>query len=56
MKVFHLLVYILGVQNIEDTQCGFKMLTRQAAQLIIPNMHVEVHKVKRKNKTKQNKR
>ena len=38
---FHLAVYILGIQSINDTQCGFKLLTRDAALLIAPNMHVE---------------
>jgi dolichyl-phosphate beta-glucosyltransferase len=41
MRGFHLIVYILGVQGIGDTQCGFKMFTRKAAQKIFPNMHVE---------------
>jgi len=36
-----LAVYILGIQSINDTQCGFKLLTRNAALLIAPNMHVE---------------
>ncbi|GAB5592478.1 dolichyl-phosphate beta-glucosyltransferase [Umbelopsis nana] len=41
MRGFHKLVYILGIRGIEDTQCGFKLFTRKAAQLIFPNMHVE---------------
>ncbi|KAI8579014.1 hypothetical protein K450DRAFT_244557 [Umbelopsis ramanniana AG] len=41
MRGFHQLVYILGIRGIEDTQCGFKLFTRKAAQLIFPNMHVE---------------
>ncbi|EGF79205.1 hypothetical protein BATDEDRAFT_4560, partial [Batrachochytrium dendrobatidis JAM81] len=41
MRGFHLVVYILGIQSIKDTQCGFKLFTRQAAQLIFPCMHVE---------------
>ncbi|KAG1055455.1 hypothetical protein G6F46_002016 [Rhizopus delemar] len=41
MRSFHLLVYILGIRGIEDTQCGFKLFTRQSAQIIFPSMHVE---------------
>ncbi|KAJ3318937.1 dolichyl-phosphate beta-glucosyltransferase [Boothiomyces sp. JEL0866] len=41
MRGFHLLVYILGIQHIKDTQCGFKLFTREAAKKIVPNMHVE---------------
>ncbi|KAI8869963.1 hypothetical protein GQ42DRAFT_163068 [Ramicandelaber brevisporus] len=41
MKTFHLIVYILGVRDIKDTQCGFKLFTRAAARTIFPNMHVE---------------
>ncbi|KAF8930166.1 dolichyl-phosphate beta-glucosyltransferase [Haplosporangium gracile] len=41
MYSFHKVVYILGCRGIEDTQCGFKLFTRKAAQAIFPNMHVE---------------
>ncbi|SAL96122.1 hypothetical protein [Absidia glauca] len=41
MRAFHTLVYTLGIRGIEDTQCGFKLFTRKAAQLVFPNMHVE---------------
>lgn len=41
MRGFHLLVYLLGIRGIEDTQCGFKLFTRKSAQIIFPNMHVE---------------
>lgn len=41
MRIFHFLVYLLGVGNVKDTQCGFKMFSRKAAQLIFPNMHCE---------------
>jgi dolichyl-phosphate beta-glucosyltransferase len=41
MRGFHKLVYFLGIRGIEDTQCGFKLFSRKAAQLIFPNMHVE---------------
>ncbi|PWA01777.1 hypothetical protein BB558_000731 [Smittium angustum] len=38
---FHTYVYILGVRGIKDTQCGFKMFSRKAAQIIFSQMHVE---------------
>ncbi|KAF9401644.1 dolichyl-phosphate beta-glucosyltransferase, partial [Podila epigama] len=41
MYSFHKVVYILGIRGIDDTQCGFKLFTRSAAQAIFPNMHVE---------------
>ncbi|KAF7730315.1 hypothetical protein EC973_002559 [Apophysomyces ossiformis] len=41
MRGFHLLVYVLGVRGIDDTQCGFKLFTRKTAQIVFPNMHVE---------------
>ncbi|KAL2913230.1 dolichyl-phosphate beta-glucosyltransferase [Polyrhizophydium stewartii] len=41
MRCFHLAVYILGIKTIKDTQCGFKLFTRDAAADVFPNMHVE---------------
>ncbi|KAI8926685.1 nucleotide-diphospho-sugar transferase [Entophlyctis helioformis] len=41
MRGFHMLVYLLGIRSIRDTQCGFKMFTRGAAARIFTNMHVE---------------
>lgn len=44
MHSFHAIVYLLcsaGVRQIADTQCGFKLFTRRAAQLIFPHMHVQ---------------
>jgi dolichyl-phosphate beta-glucosyltransferase len=41
MQGFHLLVYVLGVRGIADTQCGFKMFGRDAARRVFANMHVE---------------
>ncbi|KAF9115115.1 dolichyl-phosphate beta-glucosyltransferase [Mortierella sp. AM989] len=41
MHAFHKVVYVLGIRGIDDTQCGFKLFTRKAAQAIFPNMHVE---------------
>ena len=35
-RVFNFLVRILAVPGIQDTQCGFKMFTRDAAQLVFP--------------------
>ncbi|XP_013421087.1 dolichyl-phosphate beta-glucosyltransferase [Lingula anatina] len=40
MYGFHILVWFL-VKGIKDTQCGFKLLTRQAAVIIFTNLHVE---------------
>ena len=41
MKGFHLLVWICCVRTIRDTQCGFKMFDRMAAQLLFNNYHNE---------------
>ncbi|KAG0057302.1 dolichyl-phosphate beta-glucosyltransferase [Gryganskiella cystojenkinii] len=41
MHSFHKVLYVLGIRGIDDTQCGFKLFTRKAAQAIFPNMHVE---------------
>ncbi|KAI9205490.1 dolichyl-phosphate beta-glucosyltransferase Alg5 [Polychytrium aggregatum] len=41
MRGFHTLLFVLGIGTIKDTQCGFKLISRKAAQLIFPNMHVE---------------
>ncbi|KAI9592038.1 glycosyltransferase family 2 protein [Syncephalis fuscata] len=41
MHGFHQLLYVLGVREIQDTQCGFKLFTRSAAQHIFTNVHVE---------------
>jgi dolichyl-phosphate beta-glucosyltransferase len=35
-RVFNFLVRILAVPGIQDTQCGFKMFTRESAQLTFP--------------------
>lgn len=40
MVGFHVLVSILGTRGIKDTQCGFKLFTRNAAQKVFPCMHV----------------
>ncbi|XP_072170899.1 dolichyl-phosphate beta-glucosyltransferase-like [Diadema setosum] len=41
MYGFHFLVWFLCVRGIRDTQCGFKLLSREAARVVFPNMHVE---------------
>lgn len=41
MLGFHFLVYVLVVRTIRDTQCGFKLLTRQTARRLFRLMHVE---------------
>nr|XP_054754765.1 dolichyl-phosphate beta-glucosyltransferase-like isoform X1 [Lytechinus pictus] len=41
MYGFHFLVWFLCVRGIKDTQCGFKLLTRESARILFPNMHVE---------------
>jgi dolichyl-phosphate beta-glucosyltransferase len=37
---FHFLVSTLCVRGIRDTQCGFKLFSRRAAQYIFPNQHL----------------
>ena len=41
MYGFHLCVYLLCVKNIKDTQCGFKLFTRETAARVFPCIHVE---------------
>ncbi|XP_054289905.1 dolichyl-phosphate beta-glucosyltransferase-like [Macrosteles quadrilineatus] len=41
MHGFHLLVWTLAVRSVHDTQCGFKLLTREAARVLFSNLHVE---------------
>ncbi|NP_001279879.1 dolichyl-phosphate beta-glucosyltransferase [Callorhinchus milii] len=41
MYGFHFLVWFLCVRGIRDTQCGFKLLTRQAALRTFSTLHVE---------------
>lgn len=39
---FHFLVaFIGGIRGIRDTQCGFKLFTRDAARVLFSNLHVE---------------
>ncbi|XP_035828169.1 dolichyl-phosphate beta-glucosyltransferase isoform X2 [Aplysia californica] len=41
MLGFHFVVWLLAVRGIRDTQCGFKLFTREAAILLFLNLHVE---------------
>ncbi|XP_044308347.1 dolichyl-phosphate beta-glucosyltransferase isoform X1 [Varanus komodoensis] len=41
MYGFHFLVWFLCVKEIKDTQCGFKLLTREAAFLTFSTLHIE---------------
>ena len=41
MHGFHFLVWFLCAKSVRDTQCGFKLLTRNAAHLIFTNLHVD---------------
>ncbi|KAL3311550.1 dolichyl-phosphate beta-glucosyltransferase [Cichlidogyrus casuarinus] len=41
MHGFHLVVWLLCVRGIRDTQCGFKLFSRPAARLLFKNQHVE---------------
>lgn len=41
MHGFHLLVYVLCVKGINDTQCGFKLFTRKAARKCFTNLHIQ---------------
>lgn len=41
MYAFHMLVHVLGVRGIRDTQCGFKIFTRESARRIFEQTNVE---------------
>ncbi|XP_017780287.1 PREDICTED: dolichyl-phosphate beta-glucosyltransferase [Nicrophorus vespilloides] len=41
MYGFHFLVWMFAVRGIKDTQCGFKLLTRNAALKCFESLHVE---------------
>ncbi|CAK4177422.1 unnamed protein product [Aphanomyces euteiches] len=41
MHGFHMIVSTLCVKQVQDTQCGFKLFDRKAAQLIFPPLHIE---------------
>ncbi len=40
MYAFHLLVYIFAVKTVKDTQCGFKLFTRETAKWLFLNQHL----------------
>ncbi|KAK4886993.1 hypothetical protein RN001_003264 [Aquatica leii] len=41
MYGFHTIVWLFAVKHIKDTQCGFKLLTRKAAESCFESLHVE---------------
>ncbi|GBN41167.1 Dolichyl-phosphate beta-glucosyltransferase [Araneus ventricosus] len=41
MYAFHFLVWLLAVRTVQDTQCGLKMFTREAASSLFYALHVE---------------
>ncbi|KAL9644236.1 hypothetical protein ABK040_005697 [Willaertia magna] len=42
MYTFHYMVYyIANIKNIKDTQCGFKLLDRDAVRHVLPNMKID---------------
>eukprot|EP00922_Rhytidocystis_sp_ex-Travisia-forbesii_P003912 GHVS01005677.1.p1 GENE.GHVS01005677.1~~GHVS01005677.1.p1 ORF type:complete len:305 (+),score=35.59 GHVS01005677.1:109-1023(+) len=41
MHCFHLLVKVIVGSNIQDTQCGFKLFSREAARAVFPSMHLQ---------------
>ena len=38
---FHSLVLMSGVRGVKDTQCGFKLFSREAAKWLFPNQHIQ---------------
>lgn len=40
MYGFHFLVWLFTVKGIKDTQCGFKLFTREAANMCFQSLHV----------------
>ena len=40
-KSFHTLIWLTGVRGIKDTQCGFKLFSREAARWLFPNQHIQ---------------
>ena len=41
MRALHLTLRLVGVGHIRDTQCGFKLFTREAARRIFPYQHLK---------------
>lgn len=40
MKGFHIYVQLFITNNINDTQCGFKLFTKSTAKLLFHNLHL----------------
>ncbi len=40
-RVFNLLVRLSGVSGIQDTQCGFKMFSARAVEIIVPRLTLD---------------
>lgn len=40
MYALHLTLRLVGVGHIRDTQCGFKLFSREAARAIFPFQHI----------------
>ena len=40
-RIFNLLLWIILGLNFKDTQCGFKVFTRKAAQAVFPRQRIE---------------
>jgi len=38
---FHACVWVFAVKTVKDTQCGFKLLKRNTAQIIFNSLHIE---------------
>ncbi|PRP77498.1 hypothetical protein PROFUN_14210 [Planoprotostelium fungivorum] len=41
MHGFHFFLNAVAVRGVKDTQCGFKLFTRQTSRMLFPNLHVE---------------
>lgn len=41
MHGFHFLVSLVVGRGVRDTQCGFKLLSRSAARLLVPNQRLQ---------------
>lgn len=39
-RVFNLIVQTLAVPGVSDTQCGFKMFSAEATELLFPKLHI----------------
>lgn len=41
MLSFHSILYVFGIRNVKDSQCGFKLFNKSAIKQIFPYMHNE---------------